>query len=213
MSSSHGPDKSKSISSTILAGIKVRDENAWERLYGVWSPVVYNWCRSRRVTAEDANDIVQNVFLKASGGIGTFERGSFRAWIYRITMHAIADHFRQCGHVATAFGGSGSWINNVVAPDGRQQSQLDEQDSGNRDAPDSLQEPTPQNTRWVIVHRLLEVIRHDFEERTFQAFWRTAVDGRPTADVAEELGMPPTSVRTYKYRVLKRLRAELDGML
>ena len=35
----------------------------------------------------------------------------------------------------------------------------------------------------------MELVRAGVEDRTWQAFWRFAVDGRPVADVAEELGM------------------------
>jgi RNA polymerase sigma-70 factor (ECF subfamily) len=49
----------------------------------------------------------------------------------------------------------------------------------------------------------------EFEERTWQAFWRTAVDGRSAADVGAELGMTPGAVRVAKSRVLHRLREEL----
>ena len=57
--------------------------------------------------------------------------------------------------------------------------------------------------------RALELIRGEFEERTWQAFWLTAVEDRAAGDVALELGMSPGAVRVAKSRVLRRLREEL----
>ena len=53
------------------------------------------------------------------------------------------------------------------------------------------------------------MIRNEFEPRTWQAFWLTAVEGRAPKDVADELGMSGGAVRVAKSRVLHRLRAEL----
>ena len=57
--------------------------------------------------------------------------------------------------------------------------------------------------------RALDLIRGEFEERTWQAFWLTAVEGRAAGEVALELGMSPGAVRVAKSRVLRRLREEL----
>jgi RNA polymerase sigma-70 factor (ECF subfamily) len=59
----------------------------------------------------------------------------------------------------------------------------------------------------------LDIIRNDFEETTLKAFWGMAVDGRSSADVASDLGLSKEAVRRAKFRVLKRLREELAGML
>jgi RNA polymerase sigma-70 factor (ECF subfamily) len=61
--------------------------------------------------------------------------------------------------------------------------------------------------------RALEQIRGEFEERTWQAFWRTAVEGRAPRDVGAELSMSPGAVRVAKSRVLHRLREELGDLL
>jgi RNA polymerase sigma-70 factor (ECF subfamily) len=57
------------------------------------------------------------------------------------------------------------------------------------------------------------MIRSEFEERTWQAFWRTAVDGLTAADVGAELHMKSGAVRVAKCRVLQRLREELGDIL
>jgi RNA polymerase sigma-70 factor (ECF subfamily) len=58
----------------------------------------------------------------------------------------------------------------------------------------------------------LGLIRPEFTDRTWQAFWRTAVDDQPAPDVGQELGMSAGAVRVAKCRVLQRLREELGEM-
>ena len=48
--------------------------------------------------------------------------------------------------------------------------------------------------------------------RTWQAFWRTAVEGQAPKNVAAELGVRPDAVRMAKSRVLRRLRDELPDL-
>ena len=64
----------------------------------------------------------------------------------------------------------------------------------------------------IIVRKTLDLIRPEFEERTWQAFWRAAVEGQQSGVVAEALGMTPGGVRQAKSRVLHRLREELDRL-
>jgi RNA polymerase sigma-70 factor (ECF subfamily) len=62
------------------------------------------------------------------------------------------------------------------------------------------------------VHACADSIRHEFGDRVWNSFWRTAVDGRSSSDVAEELKITPAAVRQNKRRVLLRLRQELGDM-
>ena len=57
-----------------------------------------------------------------------------------------------------------------------------------------------------LTRRVLEMIRVDFEPRTWDAFWRTTVDEQPPVDVADDLQMSVAAVYTAESRVLRRLR-------
>ena len=59
----------------------------------------------------------------------------------------------------------------------------------------------------------IELIRGEIEPRSWQAFWRTAIDGQKSNDVASELGMSHAAVRKAKSRVLSRLRRALSNPL
>jgi RNA polymerase sigma-70 factor (ECF subfamily) len=60
---------------------------------------------------------------------------------------------------------------------------------------------------------LLDLVREEFDPRTWTAFWRTAVEGDRPADVAADLGVSAWAVYKARSRVLQRLRTELDRLL
>ncbi len=64
----------------------------------------------------------------------------------------------------------------------------------------------------VLSRRVLELIRAEFEPRTFQAFWRTTVEAQPPIGVAEDLGMSVPAVYMAKSRVLRRLRRAIGEL-
>src|SRR5438876_599472 len=49
-------------------------------------------------------------------------------------------------------------------------------------------------------------IRGQFQEATWQAFWRTTVDGQSGKDVAQALGISVAAVYLAKSRVMGRLK-------
>jgi RNA polymerase sigma-70 factor, ECF subfamily len=57
------------------------------------------------------------------------------------------------------------------------------------------------------------VVKPDFQPATWEAFTRFALDGRPAAQVAEELGMSESAVMQAKFRVLERLREEAGELI
>ncbi|MEZ6092121.1 MAG: hypothetical protein R3C05_29780 [Pirellulaceae bacterium] len=65
----------------------------------------------------------------------------------------------------------------------------------------------------ALYDQAIELLQSEFEQSTYQAFLKVAVDGRPPADVASELGMTVGAVYNAKYKVLRRLRTEFDGFM
>ena len=59
----------------------------------------------------------------------------------------------------------------------------------------------------------MSLVRDQFEERTWRAFWRVAVEDRSPSEVAEELGITANAVRQAKSRVLRRLREEMGELI
>ena len=63
-----------------------------------------------------------------------------------------------------------------------------------------------------LYRRAPEFVRGEFEPRTWQMFWRSVIDGLPTAAVAAELGTSPAAVRQARSRILRRFREEVEEL-
>ncbi len=191
----------KSISSSLLQRVKIQDPRAWERLAELYGPVVYRWCRKSWLNAEDAVDVVQEVFRSLVSHVGDFRRerpgDSFAAWLRTITRNKVRDLFRQRQGQARGQGGTEAQQRLLQVPEAAELAGEDPDDGSGS----------------ILTHRSLELVRAEFEDRTWQAFWQAAVDGRSPADVAADLGISVQSVYQAKYRVLKRIRQEMSGLI
>jgi RNA polymerase sigma-70 factor (ECF subfamily) len=72
------------------------DTDAFGRLYDRFQPEIVRYLSHRTGDAEVAQDLAQQVFLKAWQAIPRYEhRGApFRAWLYRMAHNQMVDHFR-----------------------------------------------------------------------------------------------------------------------
>jgi RNA polymerase sigma-70 factor, ECF subfamily len=185
---------------TLLQRARALDRDAWDRLVGLYTPLVHYWCKHRGVRGTDADDVRQEVFQAVAAGLPNFSRDSagqtFRAWLRGITRHKILDFFRAAQQRPAVPGGTDAQL------------RLDQVPAPEADLPDA-----PPEELSALYHRLLGLLRAEFEPRTWKAFWRVVVDGQPAADVAAELGMTAVAVRKAKSRVLHRLREEAGDLM
>lgn len=193
-----------STSSGLLRRVKAEDPEAWRRLVRLYGPLVYLWSRQSNLNPDDAADVVQEVFVAVAGGVEGFHRDrpgdSFRGWLWTITRNKIRDHFRRRQGQTQAKGGTDAQEQLLQVPHPQAGARPEPSSEANADAGSH------------IAHHALELIRGQFEQRTWQAFWRTAVDGCKAAEVADELGMTLRAVYQAKYRVLRRIRQELEDL-
>lgn len=141
---------------------------------------------------------MQDVFLAVSRSVHRFQKvkktDSFRGWLWTVTHNKVRDLCRKKAREIDAHGGTNAYL------------QLLEVSEGLSD--DSLTVTSPHELSGVL-HRALEQVRSKFEDRTWTAFWRSAVDGELTKDIAASMGISANGVRQAKSRVLRRLRQEL----
>ena len=191
-----------STSSSLLDGVRGRDDDAWRRLVKLYGRLVLYWCRTAGLKREDRRDVFQNVFLAVAQHIDNFHRDQpgdpFRAWLRTITRSKVADHFRRQGRQLSAAEG-GTDIQRRLA-------ELPDVDAPDLDASEELTEKT------LLLRQAMESIRHEFEHRTWDAFWLTAAEEQTSHAAAETLGMNAAAVRKAKSRVLRRLREVLEGL-
>jgi RNA polymerase sigma-70 factor (ECF subfamily) len=177
------------------------DPAAWASLVDLYAPLVLRWCRHADLQPTDVADVCQDVFLAVAAHLGDFRReragDTFRGWLRVIVRNKVNDHYRRLGREPGGEGGTEAQARFARLPADEPGSEV----SVVADAPERL-----------LFHRCCDLVRTEFHERTWRAFWATAVDGRPAADVAGDLGMTPVAVRVSKSRVLQRLREVLGDL-
>ena len=189
-----------SASSSLLKGVKARDQQAWRRLIDLYTPLIYGWCRQCGLQAEDAADIGQEVFTAVAANQEGFRRdvpgATFRGWLWTITRNKVRDFFRRQKAKAHAQGGDEvqKWLAKV--PEHEPESTASGPMGDNR-----------------IELRAVELARCGVEEQTWQAFWQVTVEDKAPAAVAEVLGITTQAVYGAIYRVRRKIRQELEGLV
>jgi RNA polymerase sigma-70 factor, ECF subfamily len=174
----------------------------WERFVELYGPLLHHWLHDEfHLQDQDAQDVGQQVLLELVRELPHFRydpaRGSFRGWLRVVLVNRLRQFWRQR-----------STAPHLVAPLELER-RLQE-----------LEDPASATTRrWErehdggVVRRILALLRGEFELATWKAFWGVVVEGLAPREVARSLGLTPNAARIAKYRVLRRLRQEIDGLL
>jgi RNA polymerase sigma-70 factor (ECF subfamily) len=169
-----------------------RDGAAWAEFVDLYAPLVYGYARKQGLQDADAADLSQDVLCAVAGAVGRLDydprRGSFRGWLFTVVRRKLSNWRRA----------------RRSRPD------------GDRTAPDQLLEVCPApggaeadwEAEWErrLFAWACEQVRRDVTDTTWQAFWRTAMDGQPSKRVAADLGLTRTAVYLARRRVLARLK-------
>ncbi len=197
-------EKSRMTSDSLILGIQAGSEDAWIRMTSLFGPHVYK--RIRMLTrhglqSQDMADISQEVFLAATEKIETYrhsreKHGSFRGWLYGITRHKVLQYIEKQSKAPLL------------------SEYLDELTQW---SPESLTDDFEgDGAIWKLkkgnTHQAIERIRSKSEDHTWQAFWRTVVNGEDNGDVAEDLGMADKAVRQARHRTVTRLKKEIERL-
>ena len=73
------------------------DAEAWEEIVRTHSRRIYNICYRFTGSADNADDLAQEVFIKMYRTLASFdpEKGAFTTWITTMTRNLLVDHFRK----------------------------------------------------------------------------------------------------------------------
>jgi RNA polymerase sigma-70 factor (ECF subfamily) len=180
-------------SMSLLKRLRSPAHADWQRFADLYTPLLFFWARQQGMSQHDAEDLVQDVFAVLVDKMPEFEYDpsrSFRSWLRTVVVNKWRDRQRRILRAPAM----GELSENEMAS---------EEDS----AWDELE------YRRQIVGRAMELIEPEFEPTTWRAFWESAVRHRAPGDVASELGLTRNAVYVARSRVLKKLRAELEGLL
>jgi RNA polymerase sigma-70 factor, ECF subfamily len=182
-------------SPTLLEKAQRNDSEAWERLVGLYTPLVYYWCKRIGLDQPDAEEVGQEVFLAVARALPAFdharEGATFRGWLRVITRRKAIDLLGR----KSAEGAGGTTAMERLAQ-----------------VPAAEEQPDEAIETGVLYRRGVELIDSSFEPNSRQAFW-LLVDGMSVQEVSDRLGMTLAAVYTAKSKILKKLREEFRGLL
>ncbi len=176
------------------------DGPAWKRLVDLYGPLIQGWLRRQGVTAEDGEDLSQEVLAVLVRELPHFEHdgrpGAFRRWLRTIVVNRLRGFWRAKKLRPAGVGGDfGAWLEQLAGPDS-----------------DLARAWDLEHDRHVA-RRLLAALEPEFAPSTWEAFCRVTLGGEPAAEVARALGLSVNAVWIAKSRVLQRLRQEARGLI
>ena len=73
------------------------DAAAWEEIVQRYHRRIYNLCYRFAGSADDAQDLTQEVFIRMYRTLNSYDvgRGAFMTWITTLTRNLLVDHFRK----------------------------------------------------------------------------------------------------------------------
>jgi RNA polymerase sigma-70 factor (ECF subfamily) len=187
---------------SLLDQLRLRPDGAsWKRLVDLYTPLLQSWLRRYQVPAADADDLVQEVLAVLVREMPAFEHnhqcGAFRRWLRTIALNRLKGFWRarQAGPHALPAAEADALLRQIADP---------------ASDPDRQWE---QEHDQFLVRRALELLEPHFTPSTWQAFRRQILEGARPAQVAAELGLSANAVVLAKFRVLRRLRKQLQGLI
>jgi RNA polymerase sigma factor (sigma-70 family) len=194
------PEAPATRQSLLLRLRDFQDEKAWSQFVEVYAPLIYAYVRKRGLQDADAADLTQVCIRKVSDHVGKFDyipgRDSFRGWLFTIVRNKLHDFHARPKHLWQGSGDSQirSLLENQPAP-------------ANGDASEWEREYEQSLFSWAA-----DKVKPQVQPTTWQAFWQTAVEGRPGQEVAKNLGISLAAVYIAKSRVIVRLREAIRAM-
>jgi RNA polymerase sigma-70 factor (ECF subfamily) len=174
------------------------DASAWDEFVQRYGPQIDSWCRRWGLQEADAQDVTQMVLVRLAAKLRTFvydPSRSFRAWLKTLARHAWSDFVSDRRRAVEGSGGTGMFevLHSV-------------------EARDDLERHLEEAFDLELLQVATANVRERIEERTWEAFRLTAMDGLSGAEAAARLGMPVASVFKAKSNVQKMLREEIDRL-
>ncbi len=191
------PDEPDTRLSLIARLAAPADQAAWSEFVTLYEPLVYRLARRKGLQDADARDLCQEVFRAVAGAVGRWDPagGTFRGWLLRIARNLLINLLaRERRHPR---GTGGTDIHALLAD---RPAPADDEASALFDA-----EYARRAFEWAA-----DAVRGEFTPATWEAFRRTALDGRRAKEVGAELGMSAGAVYIARSRVLARIRRRVE---
>jgi RNA polymerase sigma-70 factor (ECF subfamily) len=193
----HRPEDTRTNPQLLGRLHDLSDAAAWAEFVRQYGPKVREWCRKQGAQDADADDISQQILLRLTQRMRTFEydpsRGRFRDWMRKVTQHAWYDLVAGRKSWNTAAGGADDWLANSAKGE---------------DLADELDE----QYRMELLQEAIARVRVLVADHTWSAFDQHFLQKQPAKKVAEELSLSVTNVYQATHRVTQLLKRETERL-
>ncbi len=171
-----------------------RDGPAWGDFVDIYGPLIFRHAKFSGIKDADAADFTQEVLQQVMRSIPQFNPkvGRFRQWLYGVCRNVLGHFRRKLFLQVTGSGDSAVQETLQQAP------------------ADSLESQWDQDYKKQLFLWAAEKVRPTVLESTWQAFWRTAIDGNAPQCVADELGISVGSVYVARNRIIQQLKRVIE---
>jgi RNA polymerase sigma-70 factor (ECF subfamily) len=176
----------------LIAACQQGDAKAFQQVFDLYKDRVYSLCRHMSGNAEDAEDLTQDVFIRAFKSIGSFRaESSFGTWIHRIAVNRCSTELRKHRPAFDSF-------------------ESMEEKGGS--LPSRIPSPEDQLVRKEIGDRVKAAIA-DLPENLRLLFILSTVEGLRYREVADIAGCSVDAAKMRIHRARKRVRETLSPYL
>ena len=180
----------KSLIDRILDG----DEESWDTFYTSYSRLVYAIGERSGLSADDCEDLVQEVMRTIFNNKDRFRydsaTGKFRTYLTGIVKHKVYDFYRKRD-------------GRIVAAD--EEAVMDAAEPVNR-----LDDVCTEEWKNHLLNVALMELREKVDPGTFDAFQMYVLQERHPREVADALSISESAVYVYKNRCVRHLREIID---
>lgn len=185
---------------SLLLQLSQKCDEAWSEFLQIYERSIYDFCRRRGLQDADARDVTQEVLTAVEGRVRNWDsdpsKGKFRGWLFRVARNIAVDKYIECSRRAVASG------------DTHVRKVLEELPQSEEDRSTAFW----MEYRRALMHWAAEQVRPQVHDRSWQAFWQTAVKGLRPEFVANQLGISVGSVYTAKCRVFARIKTVISQL-
>jgi len=172
----------------LIRAAQAGSREAFHRLVDRHHEALFRLVVVRTRSRMDAEDIVQEVFLKAYAKLGRLKKGAaFRSWLYQIALNKVRDHYRR-RKVRAIFGSL--------------------EDLPEYDLPEAARTPAggyaqvARKAFWTEFYQMLDCLAKMEREVFLLRFY----DELSINEISRTLGRGESTIKTHLYRALRKVR-------
>lgn len=184
-------------SSVLKAVADTGNEAAWTRFFDLYAGFVFAVARSKGLSAEDADDVVQNVFADLARKLPTFEydrrKGRFRSYLLELVNWRIFDRLKA----------------------GKRKAELETAyyDEKKKTAAADAAAVVEREWQTAALNEALRRLQAEVDENHFAAFVESAVEGIDTETVVKLHGISRDNLYQIRARLTAKLKPLVDAVL